>query len=110
MTVMAGMKYQCLSGSLLHYSMLGRELQWVAFTHVECHCGIMVLPRENSTGRPMPTGIRTTIDERRKYLLSRNQPYRKNDNRLVEQKNSALVRADLGYDRLRRLNPGPQSA
>ncbi len=32
--------------------------------------------------------------------LSRSHPYRKNDNRLVEQKNSSLVRAYLGYDRL----------
>lgn len=32
--------------------------------------------------------------------LSRSHPYRKNDNRLVEQKNSTLVRAYLGYDRL----------
>jgi hypothetical protein len=32
--------------------------------------------------------------------LSRSRPYRKNDNRFVEQKNSTLVRAYLGYDRL----------
>lgn len=32
--------------------------------------------------------------------LSRSRPYRKNDNRLVEQKNSTLVRAFLGYERL----------
>jgi len=32
--------------------------------------------------------------------LSRSRPYHKNDNRLVEQKNSTLVRAYLGYDRL----------
>ena len=32
--------------------------------------------------------------------LSRSRPYRKNDNRNVEQKNSTLVRAYLGYDRL----------
>jgi len=34
--------------------------------------------------------------------LSRSRPYRKNDNRFVEQKNSALVRAYVGYDRLDR--------
>ena len=33
-------------------------------------------------------------------LLSRSRPYRKNDNRFVEQKNSTLVRAYVGYDRL----------
>jgi len=32
--------------------------------------------------------------------LSRSRPYHKNDNRHVEQKNSSLVRAYLGYDRL----------
>jgi hypothetical protein len=32
--------------------------------------------------------------------LSRSRPYHKNDNRKVEQKNSTLVRAYLGYDRL----------
>ena len=32
--------------------------------------------------------------------FSRSRPYHKNDNRFVEQKNSSLVRAYLGYDRL----------
>jgi hypothetical protein len=32
--------------------------------------------------------------------LSRSRPYQKNDNRNVEQKNSTLVRAYLGYERL----------
>jgi hypothetical protein len=32
--------------------------------------------------------------------LSRSRPYRKNDNRMVEQKNDTLVRAYLGYDRI----------
>ncbi len=32
--------------------------------------------------------------------LSRSRPYQKNDNRFVEQKNSSLVRAYLGFDRL----------
>ena len=32
--------------------------------------------------------------------LSRSRPYHKNDNRKVEQKNSTLVRALIGYDRL----------
>jgi hypothetical protein len=32
--------------------------------------------------------------------LSRSRPYRKNDNPRIEQKNSTLVRAYLGYDRL----------
>ncbi len=32
--------------------------------------------------------------------LSRSRPYQKNDNRNVEQKNSTLVRAYLGFDRL----------
>ena len=32
--------------------------------------------------------------------LSRSRPYHKNDNRFVEQKNSTLVRAFLGYERL----------
>jgi hypothetical protein len=35
-----------------------------------------------------------------KPRLSRSRPYHKNDNRFVEQKNSTLVRAYLGYDRL----------
>ena len=32
--------------------------------------------------------------------LSRSRPMHKNDNRFVEQKNSTLVRAYIGYDRL----------
>ena len=32
--------------------------------------------------------------------LTRSRPYRKNDNRIVEQKNDTLVRAYLGYERL----------
>jgi hypothetical protein len=32
--------------------------------------------------------------------LSRSRPYRKNDNRIVEQKNDTLVRAYLGYERM----------
>jgi len=32
--------------------------------------------------------------------LSRSRPYRKNDNRFVEQKNATLVRAYVGYERL----------
>jgi len=32
--------------------------------------------------------------------LSRSRPYHKNDNRIVEQKNSTLVRAYIGYERL----------
>ena len=32
--------------------------------------------------------------------LSRSRPYRKNDNRIVEQKNDSLVRNYLGYDRI----------
>jgi len=32
--------------------------------------------------------------------LSRSRPYRKNDNRIVEQKNDTLVRAYLGHERL----------
>lgn len=35
-----------------------------------------------------------------KPQLSRSRPYRKNDNRFVEQKNSTLVRSYLGYERL----------
>ena len=35
--------------------------------------------------------------------LSRSRPYRKNDNRFVEQKNSTLVRAYIGYGRLETL-------
>jgi hypothetical protein len=39
--------------------------------------------------------------------LSRSRPYRKNDNRFVEQKNSTLVRAYVGY---RRLDNGAECA
>jgi len=35
--------------------------------------------------------------------LSRSRPYRKNDNRFVEQKNATLVRAYVGYERLETL-------
>jgi hypothetical protein len=41
--------------------------------------------------------FRDTVQE---VDLSRSRPYHKNDNRNVEQKNSTLVRAYLGYDRL----------
>ena len=40
--------------------------------------------------------------------LSRSRPYRKNDNRFVEQKNSTLVRAYVGYERLE--SPGQCTA
>lgn len=40
--------------------------------------------------------------------LSRSRPYRKNDNRFVEQKNATLVRAYVGYERLE--TPGQYAA
>jgi hypothetical protein len=40
--------------------------------------------------------------------LSRSRPYRKNDNRFVEQKNATLVRAYVGYQRLE--TPGQYAA
>jgi hypothetical protein len=39
-------------------------------------------------------------DKVRDVFLSRSRPYQKNDNRIVEQKNSSLIRKYLGYDRL----------
>jgi hypothetical protein len=44
--------------------------------------------------------LRFWHDLKPKPQLSRSRPYHKNDNRFVEQKNSTLVRAYLGYDRL----------
>ena len=44
--------------------------------------------------------IRYFGDEITGLSLSRSRPYHKNDNRFVEQKNSSLVRAYLGYERL----------
>jgi len=44
--------------------------------------------------------IRFWLEPARGIHLSRSRPYQKNDNRFVEQKNSTLVRAYLGYDRL----------
>ena len=44
--------------------------------------------------------IRYFGEEMTGLRLSRSRPYRKNDNRFVEQKNSTLVRAYVGYDRL----------
>lgn len=44
--------------------------------------------------------IRFWQEPARGVHLSRSRPYQKNDNRFVEQKNSTLVRAYLGYDRL----------
>jgi len=44
--------------------------------------------------------IRYFGEEMTGLQLSRSRPYHKNDNRFVEQKNSTLVRAYIGYDRL----------
>ena len=44
--------------------------------------------------------LRFWYGQKPKPQLSRSRPYHKNDNRFVEQKNSTLVRAYLGYDRL----------
>ena len=44
--------------------------------------------------------IRYFGEEMAGLRLSRSRPYRKNDNRFVEQKNATLVRAYTGYDRL----------
>ena len=44
--------------------------------------------------------IRYFGEEMTGLKLSRSRPYRKNDNRFVEQKNSTLVRAYTGYQRL----------
>ncbi len=44
--------------------------------------------------------IRYFGEEMTGLRLSRSRPYRKNDNRFVEQKNATLVRAYLGYERL----------
>ena len=43
-------------------------------------------------------------DTLRPFQLSRSRPYQKNDNRIVEQKNSTLVRAYLGSERLDTVN------
>jgi len=43
-------------------------------------------------------------DTLRPFQLSRSRPYQKNDNRIVEQKNSTLVRAYLGFERLDTVN------
>ena len=47
--------------------------------------------------------IRYFGEEMTGLRLSRSRPYRKNDNRFVEQKNATLVRAYTGYDRLDRV-------
>lgn len=39
-----------------------------AFTHVKCHCGIMVLPKESAPGETVPTRVGMTINERRMVL------------------------------------------
>jgi hypothetical protein len=44
--------------------------------------------------------IRYFGEEMTGLRLSRSRPYRKNDNRFVEQKNATLVRAYIGYERL----------
>ena len=44
--------------------------------------------------------IRYFGEEMTGLRLSRSRPYRKNDNRFVEQKNGTLVRAYVGYERL----------
>ena len=50
--------------------------------------------------------FRDTVQE---VDLSRSRPYHKNDNRNVEQKNSTLVRAYLGYGSLRHRATHPHS-
>ena len=58
-----------------------------------------LIPSNLAEVRRSPQGLSAT-QGRPQLHLSRSRPYRKNDNRFVEQKNATLVRAYVGYKRL----------
>jgi hypothetical protein len=77
-----------------------RCLERLPFLVLEIHPdnGSEFFPRRGPTGNHhLVRFFRGIVQD---IQLSRSRPYQKNDNRNVEQKNSALVRAYLGYDRL----------
>ncbi|MEJ2555293.1 MAG: integrase, partial [Anaerolineae bacterium] len=77
-----------------------RCLERLPFLVLEIHPdnGSEFFPRRGPTGNHhLVRFFRGIVQD---IQLSRSRPYQKNDNRNVEQKNSTLVRAYLGYDRL----------
>jgi hypothetical protein len=71
---------------------LDRALVRLPFSIIELH------PDNGSEFFNTPL-LRYFSKELQETLISRSRPYHKNDNRFVEQKNSSLVRAFVGYQR-----------
>jgi hypothetical protein len=85
--VVPGRSYLAVSTALAHI------LDLLPFPVLEVHC--------DNGSEFLNCHIWTFWQERQPGVkLTRSRPYHKNDNRLVEQRNSTLVRAYLGYGRL----------
>jgi hypothetical protein len=73
-----------------------------AFTHILHHLPFVVREVHSDNGSEFLNAHlkRFWGQAASQIALSRSRPYQKNDNRFVEQKNSTLIRAYLGYERL----------
>ena len=85
-------------------AILGRSWLVVndAFTHILHHLPFVVREIHSDNGSEfLNAHLRRFWGQAASHItLSRSRPYQKNDNRFVEQKNSTLIRAYLGYERL----------
>jgi hypothetical protein len=85
-------------------AILGRSWLVVkdAFTHIVHHLPFTVREVHTDNGCEFLNAhlLRFWGQAASHITLSRSRPYQKNDNRFVEQKNSSLIRAYLGYERL----------
>ena len=85
-------------------ALLGRSYRGMSdgFTRCLLRCPISVLEVHTDNGSEFfSSHVLQFWQERAKVpQLSRSRPYRKNDNRFVEHRNGALVRAWLGHDRM----------
>jgi hypothetical protein len=73
-----------------------------AFRHVLHHLPFAVREIHSDNGSEFLNAhlLRFWAEAASHITLSRSRPYQKNDNRFVEQKNSSLIRAYLGHERL----------
>ena len=73
-----------------------------AFRYIVAHIPFAILELHPDNGNEFFNYhlLRFFESEVQGITLSRSRPYHKNDNRFVEQKNSSIVRAYLGHDRL----------
>lgn len=93
-----------LSGWSVRVALMGRGQQamGVAFQTAFARLPFPILTLHPDNGGEFFNNhlVRLFGEEMTGLKLMRSRPYQKNDNRFVEQKNSSLVRAYLGHDRL----------